>query len=387
MSTTAVKNILLTGGAGFIGSHVVRLLVERYPDSAIYTMDRIDYCSSLASLGVLENSPNHHFIKGDITSADFVSYIITQHKIDTIMHFAAQSHVDNSFGDSFEFTRNNVLGTHVLLEAARQNGITRFIHVSTDEVYGEVGRGSPHCTEDTILAPTNPYAATKAAAESLAMAYFKSFKLPVIITRSNNIYGPHQYPEKIIPKFICSILSERKCYIHGNGSNSRHYLYATDVAEAMLVILERGVVGETYNIGSDVEITNIQLARYLLLLMKAPGVSLLPPGEGNKRHSVDTGDAASILAALGDLTHTGSAIHGEEAQLAFVEDRPFNDKRYAIDSAKLHKLGWKPTVSFEAGIQKTIDWYRANWQGWWKEDVVTMSLVPHPTKTVLKTSF
>ncbi|KAI8616468.1 hypothetical protein BC830DRAFT_1117983 [Chytriomyces sp. MP71] len=368
------RNILLTGGAGFIGSHVVHLIATRFPSSSIYTMDRLDYCSSENNLASVANLPNHHFIKGDITSADFVSYIISHHDIDTIMHFAAQSHVDNSFGDSFEFTKNNVLGTHVLLEAARQHQVLRFIHVSTDEVYGEVDRGSPHCTEDTILAPTNPYAATKAAAESLVMAYFKSFKLPVIITRSNNIYGPHQYPEKIIPKFICSLLNNQKCYIHGNGSNSRHYLHATDIAAAMVVILEKGVVGETYNIGSDVELSNIQLFRYLLLRLQMHGVksTQMVPG------------APPPLSVLGDTAGLGQPLEGEEAYLDFVEDRPFNDRRYAIDSSKLQRLGWKPTVSFEDGIQKTIDWYREHWSNWWDEDVVATSLVAHPSKVIVR---
>ncbi|KAI9339644.1 hypothetical protein BDR26DRAFT_820809 [Obelidium mucronatum] len=372
--------ILLTGGAGFIGSHVVTQIVYQFPDCQVYTMDKLDYCSSASNLRSLNDCPNHHFIKGDVTSADFVNYIIAQHNIDTIIHFAAQSHVDNSFGDSFEFTRNNVFGTHVLLEAARQNGIKRFIHVSTDEVYGEVAAGGPHCNEEAILAPTNPYAATKAAAENLVMAYFKSFKLPVIITRSNNIYGPHQYPEKIIPKFICSLLNGKKCYIHGNGSNSRHYLYASDVASAMIVVLQKGVTGEIYNIGSDVEVSNLQLARYLLLQLKMEGIAL--PVATKKNVSADSGQIP--LSVLGDVVGVGSSLNGEERYLAFVNDRPFNDKRYAIDSSKMHALGWKPLVSFEEGIRLTIDWYRTHWNTWWEEDIVATSLVPHPDKVILR---
>ncbi|KAJ3073486.1 hypothetical protein HDU98_001414 [Podochytrium sp. JEL0797] len=370
------RSILLTGGAGFIGSHVVAKIVLEHPNCRVYTMDKLDYCSSSSNLRMLEGCTNHHFIKGDITSADFVNYIIAEHKIDTIMHFAAQSHVDNSFGDSFEFTRNNIFGTHVLLEAARQNSIKRFIHVSTDEVYGEVEKGK--CDEATILAPTNPYAATKAAAESLVMAYFKSFDLPVIITRSNNIYGPHQYPEKIIPKFICSLLNGKKCYIHGDGSNSRHYLYADDVAAAMILVLKKGIPGETYNIGSDVELSNLQLLRYMLLQIELEGIT---PPDGVAK-SAESGVVP--LSALGDLTKLGSKLDGEGRFFDFVEDRPFNDKRYAIDSTKMHALGWKPEVSFEEGIRMTIDWYRKNWDSWWQEDVVATSLVPHPDRVILK---
>ncbi|KAJ3292321.1 hypothetical protein HDU79_001531 [Rhizoclosmatium sp. JEL0117] len=374
MSTLDGSNILLTGGAGFIGSHVVTLIVQQFPNCKVYTMDKIDYCSSSLNLESIQGYPNHHFIKGDITSADFVNYILVEHKIDTIMHFAAQSHVDNSFGDSFEFTRTNVFGTHVLLEAARLNKIKRFIHVSTDEVYGEVPAGRPHCNEETILAPTNPYAATKAAAESLVMAYFKSFKLPVIITRSNNIYGSHQYPEKIIPKFISSLLAGKKCYIHGNGENSRHYLYASDVAAAMVLILQKGVPGEIYNIGSENEVSNLQLARYLLLQLQMEGVSPPEPYAHMDPKLVP-------ISALGDLTKKGLRLKGEESYILFVQDRPFNDKRYAIDSSKIHALGWQPKVSFEDG---TIAWYRQHWNTWWAEDVVATSLVPHPDKVILR---
>ncbi|KAH6585558.1 hypothetical protein BASA50_001167 [Batrachochytrium salamandrivorans] len=338
VSTT--HNILVTGGAGFIGSHVVIYLVKHFPTWNIFVFDKLDYCASLKSLQEVSSYPNYSFIKGDVCSAEFVNYILTDKKIDGILHLAAQSHVDNSFGDSLEFTRNNVYGTHVLLEAARVHKIRRFVHISTDEVYGEVGSEQPESHEASILSPSNPYAATKAAAECLVMAYYKSFKLPIIITRSNNIFGPFQYPEKIIPKFICSILKSRPCYIHGNGLNSRRYLFATDLAHALAIVLQHGTVGETYNIGSDNEVTNLDLTRLLL------------------RHFNITDEQESIV---------------------FVEDRAFNDCRYAINSSKIHNLGWRPVVAFEDGLRMTAEWYRANADSWWDDDI-SSALAPHPKR-------
>ncbi|KAI9202342.1 uncharacterized protein BJ171DRAFT_562474 [Polychytrium aggregatum] len=339
------KTILVTGAAGFIGSHLAIHLTTHFPHYNIIAFDKMDYCSSLRLLEPLLERPNFCFVKGDITSPDFVSYILVDKKVDIIMHLAAQSHVDNSFGDSFEFTKNNIMGTHVLLEASRKYGkIERFIHVSTDEVYGAIDRSEPDSRENSILEPSNPYSATKAAAECLVKAYFKSFHTPVIVTRSNNVYGPSQYPEKVIPKFICALMKGRKLPIHGNGSNSRHYLYVTDTVQALTTILELGQIGETYNIGSEFEISNLRLAKYL-------------------------------------IRQCGIASDEAEAEkwLEFVEDRAFNDMRYAIDSAKLKSLGWSPQVTFEDGIQRTIDWYRHNLDTWWDEDI-SAALVAHPLR-------
>ncbi|KAJ3130771.1 hypothetical protein HK100_007518 [Physocladia obscura] len=370
------------------GSHVVERLVSEHPTCQVFVMDKVDYCSSMANLAAVSSSENYHFIKGDITSSDFVNYIMVEHAIDTIMHFAAHSHVDNSFEDSLDYTTTNVLGTHVLLEAAKRAGVARFIHVSTDEVYGEVQPGQANCTEDSILAPTNPYAATKAAAESLVMAYHKSFKLPVIITRSNNIYGPYQYPEKIIPKIVCAFLNGKKFFIHGDGSNSRHYLHAFDVSEAMLTILKRGIIGETYNIGSDTELSNLQLARYLLLQLDLIKVSYPTTTAILTKTKEDEGmqkiKASVPLTVLGNLTGVGNPLDGEERYLEFVADRPFNDRRYAIDSAKIHALGWRPRILFEDGVRQTIEWYAKNWDTWWSEDVVESSLAPHPAKVIVR---
>lgn len=330
------KNIMVTGGAGFIGSHAVCLLVNKYPHYRIVNYDKLDYCSSLKNLASLAGKPNYKFVKGNILSADLVNYILKEEEIDTIVHFAAQTHVDNSFGNSFQFTETNVLGTHVLLEAAKAAGIKRFIHVSTDEVKGE----SVEAENDGIMEPTNPYAASKAAAELIVRSYHRSFNLPIIITRSNNVYGPHQFPEKIIPKFISLLERGRKCYIHGTGSNKRNYIFAEDVARAFDKIIHHGVIGKVYSIGSDDCFSNLDVARRLL---KAFGLD-----------------------------------DKESEYLEHVEDRLFNDLRYYIDTSETEKLGWKPEVTFEDGLAKTIEWYRnpANASNWIAP--VDTALVAHP---------
>ena len=211
------KNILITGGAGFIASHVVILMVKKYPNLKIVNFDRLDYCSCIENLNDLKSEPNYKFIKGNICSSELVSYVLESEKIDTIMHFAAQTHVDNSFGNSFQFTQNNILGTHVLLESAKVAKVARFIHVSTDEVYGEQRLDQEAMNEEQVLEPTNPYAATKAGAEFIAKSYHRSFGMPLIITRGNNVYGPHQYPEKLIPKFINQLTRGRQVTLHGKS--------------------------------------------------------------------------------------------------------------------------------------------------------------------------
>ncbi|GES86584.1 dtdp-glucose 4,6-dehydratase [Rhizophagus clarus] len=336
-----IKNILVTGGAGFIGSSLVRKLVLLYPEFNVTVVDKLEYCASLNNLLMIKNMPNYSFKEGDIASLDLITSILKEKRIDTIYHLAAQTHVDNSFGNPFEFTQNNVVGTHALLEAAKMHNIKRFIHVSTDEVYGEVPKTVPDCREESTLAPTNPYSATKAAAEHLVQAYHKSFGLPIIITRSCNIYGPYQYPEKICPKFICSLINDGKCFIHGDGSNSRKYLYIGDLVDALDLILNLGKIGEIYNIGSDFEISNLDLAKTLL----------------KQFNFIDEKE--------------------QESHLEFVKDRLFNDCRYAVDDSKLKKeLGWKPKISWDYGIKKTIAWYKENCDKWW--DDISGALVPHP---------
>ncbi|TYH20347.1 hypothetical protein ES288_A05G423300v1 [Gossypium darwinii] len=336
------KNILITGAAGFIASHVCNRLIRNYPDYKIVVLDKLDYCSSLKNLDPSRSSPNFKFIKGDIASADLVHFILQTEFIDTIMHFAAQTHVDNSFGNSFEFTKNNIYGTHVLLEACKVTGqIKRFIHVSTDEVYGETDEDAVVGNhEASQLLPTNPYSATKAGAEMLVMAYGRSYGLPVITTRGNNVYGTNQFPEKLIPKFILLAMNGKILPIHGDGSNVRSYLYCEDVAEAFEVILHRGEVGHVYNIGTKKERRVIDVARDICRLFN------LDP----------------------------------ESQIKFVENRPFNDQRYFLDDQKLKSLGWYERTTWEEGLKKTMEWYVSN-PDWWGD--VSGALLPHPRMLML----
>ncbi|CAL5059274.1 unnamed protein product [Urochloa decumbens] len=332
------KNILITGAAGFIASHVATRIVKKYPDYKIVVLDKLDYCSNLKNLLPISSSPSFKFVKGDIASADLVNFILVTENIDTVMHFAAQTHVDNSFGNSFEFTKNNIYGTHVLLEACRQitGQIKRFIHVSTDEVYGETDEDAVVGNhEASQLLPTNPYAATKAGAEMLVMAYGRSYGLPVITTRGNNVYGPNQFPEKLIPKFILLAMRGEPLPIHGDGSNVRSYLYCEDVAEAFEVILHRGEVGHVYNIGTNKERTVMNVAKDICKLFN---------------------------------------LEADKA-IKFVDNRPFNDQRYFLDDEKLKSLGWSERTHWEEGLRKTMEWYVAN-SDYWGD--VSGALLPHP---------
>ncbi|EFJ09348.1 hypothetical protein SELMODRAFT_129972 [Selaginella moellendorffii] len=331
------RNILITGAAGFIASHVANRLVRSYPGYKIVVLDKLDYCSNLKNLYQSKESANFKFVKGDIASADLVNYLLITEGIDTIMHFAAQTHVDNSFGNSLEFTKNNIYGTHVLLEACKVAGtIRRFIHVSTDEVYGETEADAivgNH--EASQLLPTNPYSATKAGAEMLVMAYGRSYGLPFITTRGNNVYGPNQFPEKLIPKFILLAMQGRPLPIHGDGSNVRSYLYAEDVAEAFEVVLHKGEVGHVYNIGTKKERRVLDVAKDICKLFK------LDP----------------------------------EVCIQFVDNRPFNDQRYFLDDKKLKDLGWRERTTWDEGLLKTMQWYTSH-PNWWGD--VSGALVPHP---------
>jgi UDP-glucose 4,6-dehydratase len=336
-ATYIPKNILITGAAGFIASHVANRLMRNYPHYKIVVLDKLGYCSNLKNLLPSKASQNFKFVKGDIGSADLVNYLLITEGIDTIMHFAAQTHVDNSFGNSFEFTKNNIYGTHVLLEACKVTGtVCRFIHVSTDEVYGETEADAivgNH--EASQLLPTNPYSATKAGAEMLVMAYGRSYGLPVITTRGNNVYGPNQFPEKLIPKFILLAMQGKPLPIHGDGSNVRSYLYCEDVAEAFEVVLHKGSVGHVYNIGTKKERTVLNVARDICNLF-----------------NLDS-----------------------EKSIRFVDNRPFNDQRYFLDDAKLKELGWQERTTWEEGLRKTLQWYTSH-SDWWGD--VSGALVPHP---------
>lgn len=317
------KNILVTGGAGFIGSNLINYLLDIHSDITIYNIDKLDYCSR--EKNVIKKD-NYKFIKGNINQSDLVTYILNEYKIDTIIHLAAQSHVDNSFGNSIEFTKDNILGTHSLLECCKNyTKIKRFIHISTDEVYGEVDDNS-ECCEKSILNPTNPYAASKAGAEFLVKSYYKSFNLPIIITRGNNVFGPRQYPEKLIPKFILMLSENQKCTIHGKGQSRRNFIYVDDVSRAINIIMEYGKINEIYNIGTQNEYSVMEIANILHKKIKPDSY----------------------------FNHN----------LEYVEDRNFNDYRYSISSKKLRKLGWVEETSFQDGINKTITWYLVNKNYW-----------------------
>ncbi|KAG6500625.1 trifunctional UDP-glucose 4,6-dehydratase/UDP-4-keto-6-deoxy-D-glucose 3,5-epimerase/UDP-4-keto-L-rhamnose-reductase RHM1-like [Zingiber officinale] len=342
MTTYKPKNILITGAAGFIASHVANRLVRSYPDYKIVVLDKLDYCSNLKNLNPSYSSTNFKFVKGDIASADLVNYLLITESIDTIMHFAAQTHVDNSFGNSFEFTKNNIYGTHVLLEACKVTGqVRRFIHVSTDEVYGETDEDAivgNH--EASQLLPTNPYSATKAGAEMLVMAYGRSYGLPVITTRGNNVYGPNQFPEKLIPKFLLLAMRGEPLPIHGDGSNVRSYLYCEDVAEAFEVVLHKGEVEHVYNIGTKRERRVLDVAE----------------------------DICKIFSLDPDKV------------IKFVENRPFNDQRYFLDDQKLKNIGWSERTPWEEGLKKTMEWYMSNPE-WWGD--VSGALLPHPRMSMM----
>ena len=313
--------LLVTGGCGFIGSAFCRRLQKQHPYMTLVNLDYLYPCSSIASDLTLA-SENYVFVKGDIKDRGLLDRLLVEHQIDTIVHFAAQSHVDTSFTNPMLYTQDNVIGTHTLLEACRAYGkVSRFIHISTDEVYGENhGPSGAVFTETSLLKPTNPYAASKASAEMFVHSYIHSYNMPIIVIRSNNVYGPGQYPEKVIPKFMFQLLDGKKITLQGSGNQLRSFLYVEDAVDAVLCVLFQGLVGEIYNISSKDELSIRDLASRML--------SVLSPDE-----------------KLDD-------------RIVYVEDRHFNDKRYWIESEPLKKLGWKQRVSFEEGLKTTIDWFR-----------------------------
>ncbi|KAJ8003835.1 hypothetical protein DPEC_G00152530 [Dallia pectoralis] len=321
-----VNTVLVTGGAGFIGSHFVCSLVKRHPQWRIINLDNLDYCSNLRSLEAVEDSVNYTFIKGDICNPLLVNHIFATENINIVFHFAAQTHVEMSFKWPSKYHQANVEGTKILLKSAFEAGVEKFIYVSTDEVYGE--SLDKELDESSARRPNNPYSVSKAAAECLVLSYWERHMFPVIITRSNNVYGPRQYLEKVIPKFVSLLQRNNKCTIQGTSPQSRHFLFVDDAIEAFHTILARGVVGEIYNIGTDFEISIVELARQLIQMV---------------RHVPHT--------ELNDW-------------LEFVPDRPMVDLRYPLNSEKLRRLGWKPAVSWEDGIRRTVKWYQANPDFW-----------------------
>jgi UDP-glucose 4,6-dehydratase len=323
---TVYSSILVTGGAGFIGSNFLNYMVRKYPHTRFINFDKLDYCARVGNIDQdVAKSTNYAFVQGDLLDEYLILKILNIEKVDAVVHFAAQSHVDNSFGNSIDFTLNNVLGTHKLLEACRIYGlIKRFIHISTDEVYGEIATGESH--EHSILDPTNPYAASKAAAEFIVKSYHHSFKLPVIITRGNNVYGPRQYPEKVIPRFITLLNNNQKCTIQGNGDNIRNFIFVDDTVRAVETILHKGEIAQIYNIGGTEEKTVLEIAK-LLIERLVPKAKQQMDTEGWKEH------------------------------IEFIADRKFNDKRYSVNADKLLALGWKQEVTFTDGFERTVKWY------------------------------
>jgi dTDP-glucose 4,6-dehydratase len=335
------KNILITGGAGFIGSHVVRRFVTHYPNYNIINFDALTYAGNLENIKDIDKKENYVFIKGNICDAELVEKVMNEYQIDTIIHLAAESHVDRSITDPLAFVNTNVIGTATLLNAAKQywDGHYEgklFYHVSTDEVYGSLGE-TGFFYEDTSYDPRSPYSASKAASDHLVMAFYHTYHMPVVISNCSNNYGPHHFPEKLIPLSINNILNKKALPIYGKGENVRDWLYVIDHASAIDVILHQGKIGDTYNVGGHNEWTNIDLIKLLCKLMDEK---------------------------LGNPTGTSEKL------ISFVKDRAGHDLRYAIDATKLkNELGWVPSVTFEEGLSKTIEWYLENKE--WLEHVTS----------------
>jgi UDP-glucose 4,6-dehydratase len=315
------SNVIITGGCGFIGSHMVNHFVTKYPQTKFYNIDKMYYCASKNNIFV-SDKPNYKFISGDICDTSLIKFILNEYKIDAIIHFAAQTHVDNSFSNSLQYTIDNVVGTHSLLESAKlYGGLKLFFHVSTDEVYGEsiIGVPSSQMHEQSTLNPTNPYAATKVGAEALVKAYNNSYNLPIIIIRCNNVYGERQYPEKLIPRFVNLLKNDKKCTIHGNGSALRSFIHVHDVCEAFDCILNKGCYDEIYNIGSEDEYSVMDVTKAIVQCVK--------PNDP------------------------------WEQWITYVKDRDFNDQRYFINANKLKNLGWIQKIRFNDTIKSIVDWY------------------------------
>lgn len=315
-----MTKVLITGGAGFIGGNFVHYMLEKYPTYDIYNLDVLTYAGEISKHKGVESNSKYHFIKEDISNKEKIDEVFNKEKFDYVVHFAAESHVDRSIEDPAIFIKTNVLGTQVLLDAALKNNVKKFLHVSTDEVYGELSFDkNTFFTEETPIQPNSPYSASKASSDLLVRAYYETYNLPINITRCSNNYGPYHFPEKLIPLTIKKAINNEKIPVYGNGTNVRDWLHVKDHCIAIDLVLHKGIVGEVYNIGGHNEKTNLEVVK-------------------------------TILNALGK----------SEDLIEFVADRKGHDKRYAIDPTKLELLGWKPLFDFKTGIEKTINWYIVN---------------------------
>ncbi|MCM3763499.1 dTDP-glucose 4,6-dehydratase [Neobacillus niacini] len=316
--------LLVTGGAGFIGSNFVRYMVNKYPEYTIVNLDLLTYAGNLENLKDIENKPNYKFVRGDIANRDFIQGLFQEEKFDYVLNFAAESHVDRSITDPGIFVQTNIQGTLALLDAAKSFGVKKYLQVSTDEVYGTLGE-TGYFTEETPLAANSPYSASKAGADLLVRAYHETFGLPVNITRCSNNYGPFHFPEKLIPLMIINALNDKELPVYGDGLNVRDWLHVEDHCQAIDLVLHKGRDGEVYNVGGNNERTNIDIVKTI-------------------------------------LKHLGKP----ESLIKFVKDRPGHDRRYAIDATKLRtELGWSPKYNFDTGIEQTINWYLNN-REWWE---------------------
>lgn len=339
--TREKRRVIITGGAGFIGSNFVHHWCQKYPEDRVIVLDALTYAGNRANLKAWENHPNFRFVQGNIGDRQLVTELLETENIDTIAHFAAESHVDRSILGPDAFIQTNVVGTFTLLESFRHHWQTRgkklsdrFLHVSTDEVYGSLGPDDPAFSETTPYAPNSPYSASKAGSDHLARAYFHTYGLPTLITNCSNNYGPYHYPEKLIPLMCINILLGKPLPVYGDGQNIRDWLYVEDHCRALDVVIHTGKPGETYNIGGNNEAKNIDLVKTLCAIVAelAPNLPVSPP----------------------------------EELITFVKDRPGHDRRYAIDASKIEReLGWKPQETVEQGLRKTVQWYLEN-SDWWQ---------------------